>query len=76
MTAQELIAKVLELQAASEKLSYGYQEIREQALAAPVLARMLQEAILQRDAWATMIEEHKPYLEINNAKLDRIAKGE
>lgn len=84
MTTQELIAKVLELDAkaksdstdAREDFADKIKRVQFIQEAAPILARMLQEAILQRDAWATMIEEHKPYLEINNAKLDRIAKGE
>lgn len=82
MTAQELIAKVLELDAASEKLSYGYQEIREQALAAPILARICLKLIEQRDHFhAVCYRDLEPALEDEslrkiNAELDRIAKGE
>lgn len=85
MTAQELIAKVLEQHpayVADEGLSLAaYKRLLDDANAAPVLARLLQKAIEQRNYFMTQsgFRDGKGF-EMRklreNAELDRIAKGE
>lgn len=81
MTAQELIAKVLELDDNSLLRGDGkFLERRaELADAAPILARMLQKAIEQRDRaidGAYRDCDVTPQIKEANAELDAIAKGE
>lgn len=73
MTAQELIAKVLGL----EKDSVSLNEC-ELAKTAPILARLLQKAIEQRNDEGIWIQSGDPRERWKkyDVELDRIAKGE
>jgi len=82
MTTQELIAKVLELDARRD-LDFAQKVARLlfQEHYAPILARLLQKAIEQRDHYhAVCYRDLEPAIEdeslrMRNAELDRIAKG-
>lgn len=48
-TLETLLKQVEELDAVSNKLSYGYQEIRQQAESAPILVEVIRKLVEQRD---------------------------
>lgn len=80
MTAQELIAKVLELERCTKMLKQD--RLRRMGRFAPSLARVARIAIAQRDTFLKgLVVEQDPseaerYIKMVNAELDRIAKGE